>query len=235
MNYFQKNASAPVQIIPAVRIKNTFERGIKFYSGAGCSFKSPFSFGRIRKAIISQVLLDSYRINQALTFAFMCRVAKFWTPGRWVMTYDADQFYPDSLIDLFDLLRDPEFPYEMLTAKEYTFPKDFQNFTTNYEKRTWNNLPHKISKNMAVYPTRHFMVESFACAKDFPSSCKMYTAGVYHHYKFRRDSKRLAMGYNLGDRVAPDESRFLGLLQADNIEFPFVIKKFFLSSPRIIP
>ena len=65
--------------------------------------------------------------------------------------------------------------------------------------------------NMAIYPTRHFVVESFFSHKHYYEFAKKYHGGVYHHYKFRNNQERLNAGYNLGDRRPPEPERYSDL------------------------
>lgn len=144
---------------------------------------------------------SQYRINQALTFNKMISLSKYWTDGRWFMCYDADQFYSDETIQtFFDLENVPE--YCQIHAKERTFFTDFTRYTTEYEKRLWNNFPHKIYPNTIIVPTRDIYLEHFIERKTYKESCKSLYVGEYFHYKFT-SRERFDMGYRLGDRKKP--------------------------------
>ena len=67
---------------------------------SGCPDGSRWNFGRAKVSLVSQFKTNIYRINQALTFAHMSKLSKKWKKDRWVMTYDADQFYSEELKEL---------------------------------------------------------------------------------------------------------------------------------------
>ncbi len=220
---FVKSTNVPCRMVSAVRIGGNIWRGLRFLQYAGCRESQSLTVGRFRMAAISQLVMNVYRVNQALTFASMCRLSDAWKEGRWAMTYDADQFYTDDLIDVFSVTNDPSFDADLITADELTFPFGFDQFTSHYEERKWNNLPHRIKPNMAVYPTRHFMIETPARALNYQDNVKRFHGGIYHHYKFRNDQSRLDAGYKLGDRRPPDPSRYFNLRPSKGLRFPEVI------------
>jgi hypothetical protein len=205
---FVSENSERARMISAVRSSN-FNRGFKFFKESGYKTDSIKS-SRLKYALASQFKINEYRVNQALTFAKMMNMSQKWQEGRWVMSFDADQFYTDELIEAFSITNQ-ETDFDLITADEWTFPEDFSLYTTEYEKRKWNNMPHKIKKNMAVYPTRHFVVESLFNHKHYYQFAKRFHAGVYHHYKFRKDTARLEAGYQLGDRKPPEDERYSNL------------------------
>ena len=220
---FVNEHSNRAKMISAERVEtNTI--GWEFFNKAGAPASSKYNLGRISTALKCQFLINAYRVNQALTFAKMVNISNKWKTGRWVMSYDADQFYTDALINFFKITNS-DVEFDLITADEYTFPYDFNNYTDNYELRKWNNMPHRIKKNLAVYPTRHFMIESKFAAHNYPNNCKSAHGGVYHHYKFRWNAERLASGYKLGDRKPPNDERFTGLKSSREILMPSVIKK----------
>ncbi|MBV1870853.1 MAG: hypothetical protein KUG76_08080 [Gammaproteobacteria bacterium] len=206
---FVKKNRLRARMISAVRV-NPWSAGASFYFGAGIKNRV-IPPSRLNFSLRAQFLLDNYRVNQALTFAKMINLSKEWQVGRWVMSYDADQFYTDELISFFDITNQVT-EYDLITADEWTFPNGFDKYTTGYEKRKWNNMPHKIKSNLAVYPTRHFVVESCFGTKTYQDDFSSIYGGVYHHYKFRKNSQRLEDGYSLGDRKPPDLSRYDGLV-----------------------
>jgi len=224
---FLKKTKIPSQMISAIRIKNNLFKGINILKHSGCTKLSGFNLGRLKVAAVSQIKTNIYRVNQALTFAHMCRLSKKWQIGNWVMTYDADQFYSDELIDSFSATVRKDFNYDLIAANELTFPYSFSQFTKEYENRTWNNLPHKIKNNMAIYPTRHFMIERSHSAINYQDDAKIIHSGLYHHYKFRKNKKRIEDGYNLGDRKPPNIERYKNLQTMDKSLLPTVIKKIF--------
>jgi len=153
-----------------------------------------------------------YRINQAATFNKMSRMSKFWKPGNWFMTLDADQFYPDEMIEKFKQICDTkETTVDLITASEMTFFKNFNEFTTEYDKRNYNNMPHRIKKYTLIVPTRDIVVEKYPRPKAYGKdpSIRKQDVGSYFHYKFRlKDQSRTKVGNTLGDRKDVDSSRF---------------------------
>ena len=216
---FVKENSNRARMISAVRTK-PLTRGIDFFLNAGRKDEN-IKPSRLSFALRSQFRINEYRVNQALTFAKMMNMSKMWKEDRWVMSYDSDRFYSDELIEFFNICN-KKTEYDLITADEWTFPNDLENYTDGYEKRKWNNMPHKIKENMAVYPTRHFMVESMFSHKNYQDNFKRVHGGTYYHYKFRNDKARLEAGYNLGDRKPPEDSRYSDL------------KKFELMHPKVI-
>lgn len=222
---FVKESRIPCRMISAVRVERNMWKGLRFFREAGCPGARSWTVGRMRMAAVTQLMMNIYRVNQALTFAHMCRLSEAWREGRWVMTCDADQFYTDELIDAFSVTKEDGFNCDLITADELTFPFGFDEFTSGYEIRKWNNLPHRIKRNMAIYPTRHFMVETLTNTLNYQDNFKRLHGGVYHHYKFRRDPSRLEKGYQLGDRRPPDPQRYEGLQSAQTVQFPSVIRE----------
>jgi hypothetical protein len=70
------------------------------------------------------------------------------------MNYDADQFYSDEVINNIKKYCNEDNKYGLLTATENTFFENFDNYTDQYEKRNFNNMPHRIYRNTFVKPTR---------------------------------------------------------------------------------
>lgn len=218
---FVDNNKGRARMIDAVRV-NKWTKGFQFFLSAGLLGKMP-PFSRLNYSLRSQMIINEYRVNQALTFAKMMNLSKQWSEGKWVMSYDADQFYSDDLIDHFQITNEDS-KYDLITADELTFPESFKHYTMLYEKRKWNNMPHKITDRIAVYPTRHFVNEKAFSFSHIHETARTYHAGVYHHYKFREDSTRLKASYKLGDRKPPDPNRFLGLKEF-NGNHPKVIQE----------
>lgn len=150
--------------------------------------------------------VNTYRLNQAATFASMARISKIWRPGNWCMTYDADQFYSDSQIEIFKNLCKIDEPVTQITGSEVTYFKDFCHVTRNYEKRKWNNFPFKIKGQNVVLPTRHFMYQLDQKILA-PHELNCHYTGIYHHYKFRPNSQRDQLTYKVGDRQPPEKAR----------------------------
>ena len=225
---FQNAAPFRVEVINAIRLENTSLLG-KFYAlltQTGCNkYNNLFNLGRLVMAMRASLRTNIYRINQALTFAHMARKSEYWRPGYWVMTLDADQFYSDEILKLIPEIINGSNPYELITANELTFPHDFYRYTDQYEKRIWNNMPHKISSNMAIYPTRHLFKEFTMISRMYIDCVKAYKAGFYFHYKFRDDLQRSAAGYQLGDREPPRAERYSDLISLQDLKIhPKAIK-----------
>ena len=179
------------------------------------------------KALRQGMSKNLYRINQAVTFGKMMQASKNWENGRWFMTYDADQFYSDSCIAKFDQCSNPQSEAGLIVAKEFTFENDFETCVTGFEKRDWNNMPHKIHPNTAIYPTRHLMLESAFSLDVYRKKVSVIDGGYYCHYKFRLDSEREKAGYSLGDRKAPKAEKFKDP-QPFTEKHPEIIQRLFL-------
>ncbi|MFC1926558.1 hypothetical protein ACFLWV_02275 [Chloroflexota bacterium] len=164
-----------------------------------------------------------YRLNQAITFNYMISLSRFWEPGRWFMAYDADQFYSDEMINEFSVTNEDS-DYGLLTGKELTFFEDFTTYTGEYEKREYNNMPHRIYSNTMIKPTRDQILETFFARKKYVEAVRSKETGLYFHYKF--NSPRFQKGYELGDRKKPDISRYAH--KEFKGEHPAVIRKYFM-------
>lgn len=185
--------------------------------------------------IYKSVRTAAYRLNQALTFKHMISQSQKWEPGRWFMTYDADQFYSDDTIDKFSLtVEDTDFG--LLTANERTFFTSFDQYTTEYEKRTYNNMPHKIYPDTMIQPTRDIIVEGMTrTGRSLKSLWKKQRyihhvdtkmVGTYNHYKIEAlNPDRFNKGYELGDRKRPDEGQYE--MQEYRGDHPEVIRDYF--------
>lgn len=210
---FVKNAPFKCTKINAIRRANNFLSLPKINLFRCKNNRQFFSVGSIKNSLYSKFVFNSYRVNQALTFAYMSKLCNHWNSSNWFMTLDADQFYTDNLIEnIYTLLNDNPNEYQLMTAKELTFPFDFFHYTTKYEQRTWNNMPHKIIDNISFYPTRHPMIENLFLSKTYQNNVKSIHLGEYHHYKFRSSLSRLNAGYSLGDRQPPSPERYNDLI-----------------------
>ncbi|MDL2225208.1 glycosyltransferase [Eubacteriales bacterium OttesenSCG-928-M02] len=165
--------------------------------------------GRIKAKLrgIKQLLTTNiYRINQMATFQHMLTNFSKICSGEWFMTYDCDQFYSDEIISIFRQIG--EFgDYDILTCKEYTFFDAFDRYTDQYEKRDYNNMPHKFCHGMRFIPTRHPAVihnDKYTTFSDVTDQ-KKYVGLVYHYHI--KSSERKEAGYRLGDRKAPNPQR----------------------------
>lgn len=172
-----------------------------------------------------------YRLNQALTFNHMINISKYWSPGRWFMSMDCDQFYSDDMLKNLCIVN-TNIEYGLLTGDELTFFNDFFTYTEEYEKRNYNNMPHKIYSNTSIRPTRGFVLDNWSCTmrkhlvfeQDFYiNKVKSKDIGNYFHYKIERGS-RLENSYLLGDRKSPDISKYG--LKVFHKKHPSVIQKY---------
>lgn len=170
------------------------------------------------KALLTTFLFHHYRLNQALTFQKMISLSRHWAPGKWFMTLDADQYYPDEMIALFRQL--DRFPDAgLVCAHERTFFHDFEFYTEAYEAREFNNMPHRIFSTTNVMPTRDIVLEEFSLrslrrkgfmkSDRYISRCMTAAVGRYNHYKFKRNALRAKEGYMVGDRKAPQVNQYL--------------------------
>lgn len=179
--------------------------------------RNVFTIPRINTAYKS-ARTAAYRLNQASTFNHMISQSECWEPGRWFMTFDADQFYSDETINRFSITtQDTDFG--ILTAEERTFFSSFDQYTTEYERRTYNNMPHKIYSDTMIQPTRDIILEG--ATRTDPSLKNRWhkqryihhvdteMIGTYNHYKIESlDPARFEKGYELGDREQPDEKQY---------------------------
>jgi len=198
-SYIKRKEKA--RLVSPVRL-NKFEGLIKIWGGnEKQSMIRRLMPARI-KAVIRASLSHHYRINQALTFNKMISMSKHWKEGGWFMNYDCDQFYSDEVIDGFNLTN-KHTDLGQLTASELTFFHDENKCTSEYEKRNFNNMPHKIFSNTAIVTTRDIVRENIFGFKYYRETEKSKYLGQYNHYKFS-NTERFAQGYTVGDRVMPD-------------------------------
>jgi len=165
-----------------------------------------------------------YRLNQAATFNYMLRISSCFRPGVWFMTYDCDQFYSDTMLKLFYRLNEGT-PCNMLSGKELTFFDSFEAYSDNYEKRDYNNMPHRAFHDTRFIPTRHparVVNGRYAVYSTFETKMD---AGVYFHYHIK-STNRMKLGYSLGNRRSPEEARIATMPFTG--EHPTLIKERFL-------
>lgn len=170
---------------------------------------------------------NNYRLNQAATFTKMLRQSGI-KPGEWFMTYDADQFYSDETITNIKAVINSETNAQLLTATERTFFTNFNEMTTEYEARDYNNLPHRYSEQTLIVPTRDIVREQYPKPKVYgkDASLPKQIVGTYNHYKFRpHATERTAAGYQVGDRKQPNIQQFV--TQPFTEPHPQVIKNYF--------
>lgn len=182
-----------------------------FKAGFRGIFSLPYFYWVLRHLCFT----NKYRLNQAVTFQRMLRsAAKVVGDNFWFLTLDADQFYSDELVSMLRRkLADVPDRISLLTAQEYTFNEGFNYFSTSYEKRTWNNMPHRYSNSTKILPTRDIVIASILSIKHYHRVCDKLDVGHYFHYKFRNDKSREAEGYSLGDRKPPEAERFLNTVE----------------------
>jgi len=179
--------------------------------------------------IIYYARTNIYRINQACTFTYMLRNAKHSKPGNWIMHNDADQFYPDTMIEeIKKITTNPYNETELLTANEQTFFTDFNHYTTEYESRNYNNMPYRLRHNTIIVPTRDIVLERYPKPKVYGKNpaIKKQHLGSYFHYKFRPFTKeRELLTYKVGDRKPPEKKQETGFYN----KHPSIIIKYFFS------
>jgi hypothetical protein len=189
---------ANFRLISPTRVRKWIGVWRAMTSGVGGSYAlgSPYSVYRCVRS-------HSYRINQALTFRSMVSMSRLWSVGNWFMTYDADQFYDD---DVLESLRNREHfsgDYSLLTARERTFFYGFDSATEDYEKRNYNNMPHRIMRETDIIPTRDIVLRRGLIHRRYAGQVTGKEIGWYNHYKLV-DTERFSKTYQLGDRKAPD-------------------------------
>ncbi len=173
--------------------------------------------------VVTAIRRVPYRINQALTFNYMISASKYWKVGRWFMTYDCDQFYSDSMIEMFSVVNDKT-DLGLLTGREKTFFTDFHSYTSDYDKRTYNNMPHRILANTMIIPTRQLVIENIISRPYYIDVVKTMHVGDYFHYKFINRDRSIA-AYEVGDRKAPDISNY-SLCRFEG-QHPAIIQEYF--------
>lgn len=178
----------------------------------------------------------AYRLNQAVTFNHMASISDEWQPGKWVMTYDADQFYSDEMIEKLSITNS-ETEVGLLTGTELTFFNSFDEYTLEYEKRGYSNMPHKIYSDTFIRPTRGICLDG-GTRTDKSLNDKVYNhhyvdhdvgtahIGKYHHYKIPDiDPERFQQGYELGDRTKPGLDNYE--MREFTGDYPEVIKDYY--------
>jgi hypothetical protein len=147
-----------------------------------------------------------YRLNQMATFQYMLTELSGLKEGDWFMTYDCDQFYSDAVIEVIkDIEKFSE--YNILTSRENTFFESFDMFTDEYEKRDYNNMPHRYIDGLRFIPTRHparINKLKYENCSDFEKK-KKFVGDVYHYHI--KSPERKKAGYSLGDRKEPSSER----------------------------
>jgi len=194
-----------------------------------------FRFSRLKFLIVS-IFRVPYQRNEGLTFQHMISLSKYWKPGMWFMTYDADQFYSDEMIaKIKETIQDSNQEADLLIGKEMTFFKDFNHFTVDYEKRVFSNMPHKIYKDTNIQPQRSQIRETkskgiFMNLRDILAKhlyfrfAKTKDVGFYFHYKLNPPERKEA-GYKVGNRNKPNPSDYPE--QEFSGQHPLVIKNYF--------
>jgi hypothetical protein len=212
---FAKNKEH-VMVINAIRISKIGHiiNWFKYKKhGKLISFQDVYELLRIMKTNI-------YRINQMTTFQYMLTEVAKVSSGDWFMTYDCDQFYSDEIIlKLHNINQYKDF--NILTCKELTFFHNFETYTDEYDKRDYNNMPHKYLDGLRFIATRNparVKGYRYTNCSDFDTQKKFI--GQVYHYKIKNPD-RLIAGYNLGNRKAPSPSNYIN-------------KPFNQSHPRII-
>ncbi|PTP29386.1 hypothetical protein [Vibrio splendidus] len=221
---FIKEYSGEAYFFEAIRVNKW--KSLNFLSDCIRIDGSKVSLGDYYWSLRHILRTNSYRINQAITFSMMMKMVGL-KEGDWFMTYDADQFYSDEIIRKFDDLGNENFPYDLLCANEYTFFDDFDLYSDHYEKRKWNNMPHRLISGSRLLPTRDFKVKnSMFGMVNYYDIAKKIEVGNYFHYKFREDKKRVVSGYELGDRKPPEKERAISSIKYKGKHPQVIIENF---------
>jgi hypothetical protein len=210
------------RLIEPVRVPNKYSGFTKLLLSSW--IKKPIRLITALQAFIENI----YRVNQSLTFNHMRELSKHREVGWWFMNYDADQFYGDQMIDDIKWICSKNSEYGLLTAWEKTFFKDFWKYTIEYEKRIFNNMPHKIYNNTFVKPTRDNHREYLFSRQYYIDdiSVKKKHLWFYNHYKFRpNDQNRITEWYALWDRKAPNVDKYPYKKQLE--PHPKIIREYF--------
>lgn len=160
---------------------------------------------RFLRALNYSLRWNKYRLNQGRNFLEAFKLTNA-SVNDWIMTYDADQFYSTKQITEFGKLRNGiniSVNYDSLVGTEYTYFQP-QDYTTDYEKRDYNNFPLIVQHGLTIFPTRDFYLVDKIGRRKNPRQKKKHT-GPYKHFKFRTNASRLELGYSLGDRKKPEQ------------------------------
>lgn len=149
----------------------------------------------------------SYRINQALTFRSMVSMSKLWSVGNWFMTYDADQFYDDDVIESLRNRENFDNDCGLLTARERTFFHGMDSYTVEYERRDYNNMPHRILPETDIIPTRDIVLRRGLVHRRYSGQVKSKQIGWYNHYKLSY-TQRFEQAYQVGGRKMPSYDKY---------------------------
>lgn len=175
------------------------------------------------RTTLSMVRWAAYRRNQALTFSSMIDASTAWAPGNWFMTYDADQFYPDEMLEALRNLREAG-EIGLLTARELTFMDGFDQYTMDHERRTFNNMPHRIYPSTQFIPTRRIVLEKPLRRCLYIERVGTRHLGRYFHYRFRSPARQ-RLTYSVGDRMPP--AREALEFHSFDDEHPSVVRRHF--------
>ena len=127
------------------------------------------------------------------------------------------------MIDMFSIVNDKT-DLGLLTADENTFFIDFHSYTKDYEKRTFNNMPHRILANTMIIPTRQLVIENIISRAYYTDTVKTMYVGEYFHYKFI-NRERSIVAYEVGNRKAPDINNY-SFCQFEG-QHPAIIREYF--------
>lgn len=214
------------KMISAIRLTRT-QHILEWFHNLPHEITSPFAIPRLR--MLPRLIRENpYRLNQTATFNYMIRLSTYFAPNRWFMTYDCDQFYDDKVVDKIKQLEQFK-ETNILVSKEKTFFDSFEQYTEEYEKRDYNNMPHRAFPDTRFIPTRHPSRPRgtrYVNCSDFETA-KFYVGWVYHYHI--RSQKREQAGYSLGDRTPPHPER--KKTKFYNGKHPFIITKNFLKNP----
>ena len=210
------------KMISASRV-NRLEGFFKLFYGHNKLPKKHYFYpSRLTSALLG-AKKNIYRVNQPITFNRMISLSKLWKTGTWFMNYDSDQFYSDEMIEKIKKYCNEDNDLGLLTGNELTFLENFEKYTTEYDKRTFNNMPHRIYDDTWIIPTRAIVREFPFIYKYYKDCVKTKHIGHYFHYKFKMSKTRFEDGYKLGNRKKPIISNYK--FQDLKIPHPKIIQK----------
>ena len=193
------------RMISALRL-SLWTHYVKWFQRLPNENVSQFHLGKLRIAK-SFHKKNLYRLNQMATFNYIVSISKKFEPGRWFMTYDSDQFYSDEMLKEFtEVVNSENSDYGLLTGKELTFFDDFNSVSYDYEKRDYNNMPHRIYSDTRFIPTRHPVRLINGTYKLYTEVEKKKFCGTIFHYHIKK-KERMDQGYSLGNRKAANLNR----------------------------
>lgn len=171
--------------------------------------------GRVPSQTIYRFLrrwaLSTYRLNQAATLNFLMSESRTLAAGDFFMTVDVDEFYSPEVIARLRCLCRLE-PYDFLTFREVMLlggPKRIAPFQSASAAKTINIPLRFTGKELFMYTRsvwRFDEIHGKLLGKPLPDwkDSGAYLGEVFH-CKYRPETSRHELAYELGDRRAPGE------------------------------